>query len=85
MAVRREDSPAKKKDAASDATPSGQPAAEAGTDHNAAWDADEEPWRHPPVAPNDENPARSLGRSISDAVVSAADERKDSPPPKAKP
>jgi hypothetical protein len=47
------------------------------TDNNANWDADEEPWRHPPVAPNDENPARSLGRAVSDTVVSAADEPED--------
>lgn len=30
---------------------------------------DEEPWRHAPVAPRDEDPLESLGRSISDAVT----------------
>jgi hypothetical protein len=55
------------------------------TGNNANWDADEEPWRHPPVAPNDESPAKSLGRSVSDAVVSAADAPKDKTPPKPKP
>ena len=56
------------------------------SDNNANWDADEEPWRHPPVAPDDESPAKSLGRSISDAVVSAAsDEPNDKSRPKPKP
>jgi hypothetical protein len=43
------------------------------TDNNARWDDDEEPWRHPPVAPNDESPADSLGRAVSDVVIGSAD------------
>jgi hypothetical protein len=43
-------------------------------DNNDRWDADEEPWRHPPVAPNDESAAKSLGRAVTDAVVTAADD-----------
>jgi hypothetical protein len=37
--------------------------------NNERWDADEEPWRHPPVAPVDESPLDSLGRSVSDVIV----------------
>ena len=76
---------------AKDAAAARSPAPSAAVDkpasgNNANWDADEEPWRHPPVAPNDESPAKSLGRSVSDAVVSAADdEPNDRSRPKPKP
>ena len=40
-------------------------------------DDDEEPWRHPPVAPRDEDPLKSLGRAISEPVTGAVD---DDPP-----
>ena len=33
------------------------------------FDDDEEPWRHPPVAPKDQNPLDSLGESISETVT----------------
>jgi hypothetical protein len=57
-------------------------------DNNARWDADEEPWRHPPAAPNDESAAKSLGRAVSDAIVTAADDEakdKTAPLPTARP
>ena len=54
-------------------TPAARPAGKP-LSNNERWDADEEPWRHPPVAPKDESPVESLGRSVSDAIVSAADE-----------
>jgi len=37
-------------------------------------DDDEEPWRHPPVAPRDEDPMKSLGRAISEPVTGAVDD-----------
>lgn len=49
--------------------------------NNDRWDDDEEPWRHPPVAPNDESPAESLGRSVSDVVIGPSDAAKDKPKP----
>ena len=61
-----------KSDAA--ATPQGQsagtadpakPAAKTG----AGWDDEEDEWRHEPVAPNDENPVESLGRSVTEAIT----------------
>lgn len=82
MTARPEDKPAKNDDATRSATPDAATAR--ATDNNASWDADAEPSRHPPVAPNDESPARSLGRSISDALVSAAEEN-DDPATKRKP
>lgn len=84
MTAPRDDRTAKDGAAAPPAAPSAavhKPA----SDNNASWDADEEPWRHPPVVPNDESPAKSLGRSISDAVVSAADEPNDEARTKPKP
>ena len=33
------------------------------------WDEDEEPWRHPPIAPKDAGITDSLGRSVSDVVT----------------
>jgi hypothetical protein len=33
------------------------------------WDDDDEPWRHAPVAPRDESPAKSLGRAVSEVVI----------------
>lgn len=50
--------------------------------NNERWDEDEEPWRHPPVAPVDESPLDSLGRSVSDVIVgSTPDGAKDKPKP----
>ncbi len=28
-----------------------------------------EPWRHPPVAPKDEDPLKSFARSVSETVI----------------
>jgi hypothetical protein len=33
------------------------------------WDDDEEPWRHPPIAPKDAGITDSLGKSVSDVVT----------------
>jgi hypothetical protein len=50
--------------------------------NNERWDEDEEPWRHPPVAPVDESPLDSLGRAVSDVIVGATPDRaKDKPKP----
>ncbi len=46
-------------------TSSGAPAAQPADD-------DEDPWRHPPVAPRDEDPLKSLGRAISEPVTGAS-------------
>jgi hypothetical protein len=51
--------------------------------NNERWDEDEEPWRHPPVAPVDESPLDSLGRSVSEAVIgSTPGGAPDKPKPK---
>lgn len=44
-------------------------------------DDDEEPWRHPPVAPRDEKIVDSLGKSISEVVTGPL----EGDPAKAKP
>ena len=63
--------------AATPVAPSGKPKS-----NNERWDEDEEPWRHPPVAPVDENPIDSLGRSVSEVIVGSSPERaKDKPKP----
>lgn len=51
------------------------------TDNNARWDDEEDPWRHPPVAPVDESPADSLGRAVSDVIIGSADRGRDKPKP----
>ena len=33
------------------------------------WEDDEEPWRHPPVAPKDAGIADSYGKAVSDVVT----------------
>ena len=33
------------------------------------WDDDEDPWRHPPVAPRDAGITDSLGKAVSDVVT----------------
>jgi hypothetical protein len=81
MSIRPEQTPASKDTAATSAVPAAKSDRPA-SNNNASWDADEEPWRHPPVAPKDESPAESLGRSVSDAVVSAADDPVDKDKPK---
>jgi hypothetical protein len=40
---------------------------------------DDEPWRHAPVAPKDENPLKSFGRSISDTVTGSSGDKPDKP------
>jgi hypothetical protein len=37
------------------------------------WDHDEEPWRHPPVAPKDAGIADSYGEAVSDVVTGPLD------------
>ena len=57
---------------ASSATPAGgQP--------KPGWDDDDEPWRHAPVAPKDEDPLKSLGRSVSDVVTGSDPSKRDEP------
>jgi hypothetical protein len=51
----------------------------AGADAGAEGDDDEEPWRHPPVAPRDEDPLKSLGRSVSETVTGAVDDKPAKP------
>jgi hypothetical protein len=33
------------------------------------WEDDDEPWRHPPVAPKDAGIADSYGKAVSDVVT----------------
>ena len=57
--------------------PAARPAggmAEGGLPPAQVGDDDEEPWRHPPVAPRDEDPLKSLGRAISEPVTGAVDD-----------
>jgi hypothetical protein len=56
-------------------------AAPAGTSAQGSADDDEEPLRHPPIAPRDEDPLKSLGRSISEPVIGSIDRPKDKPKP----
>lgn len=54
------------------------------------WEDDEEPWRHPPVAPKDAGIADSLGKSVSDVVTGPlegdpAKAKKPAPAPARKP
>jgi len=59
------------------AAPSGKPKS-----NNERWDEDEEPWRHPPVAPVDESPLDSFGRSVSEVILGSEPGRaKDKPKP----
>jgi hypothetical protein len=51
-----------------------------GTSNRDRRDDDEDPWRHPPVAPVDESPLESLGRSMSDVVIGPAGDTKDDKP-----
>ena len=44
-----------------------RPPADAPADDNVDENGDQ--WRHPPVAPVDESPLRSLGESISETVT----------------
>jgi hypothetical protein len=38
-----------------------------------------EPWRHPPVAPRDESPLKSLGESISETVTGPLKDKPGAP------
>jgi hypothetical protein len=52
------------------------------------WDDDEEPWRHPPVAPKDAGIADSLGEAVSDVVTGPLEgdpEKADKPAPRRSP
>lgn len=60
--------PAKPREGAAAAAKPAPPATRPPSGNNANWDQDEE-WRHPPVAPKDEGPLKSLGRSVSEAVT----------------
>lgn len=40
-----------------------------------------DPWRHPPVAPKDENPLKSFVRSISETVTGPLDDKPGKPKP----
>ena len=42
-------------------------------------EAEDGPWRHAPVAPKDEGIARSIGKSISDAVTGPLDDATGKP------
>jgi hypothetical protein len=81
MTARRKPTAAPGDPSTSAATPPLTGAGEKAKSNNDRWDDDEEPWRHPPVAPKDESPAESLGRSVSDVVIGSAGTAKD----KAKP
>ena len=49
------------------------------------WTDDEEPWRHPPVAPKDAGIADSFGKAVSDVVTGPLEgdpEKAEKPAPK---
>jgi hypothetical protein len=69
-------------DRAAPARPAAPRAAAASPSGGAAkpgWDDDEEPWRHAPVAPRDEGPLKSFGRSISDTVTGPVEDKPAKP------
>jgi len=79
-AAERSQERASEQPAAREARPSAPPARPAGAAATGGLppaqpgDDDEEPWRHPPVAPRDEDPLKSLGRAISEPVTGAVDD-----------
>jgi hypothetical protein len=81
MTIRRDKPAAPENSATRTPAPSTGGEREKATSNNDRWDEDEAPWRHPPVAPNDESPAESLGRSISDVVIGSPDDSKDKTKP----
>lgn len=65
---------------ASSPAPASAPAtAPGGSKPKPGWDDDDGPWRHAPVAPNDEDPLKSLGRSVSDVVTGSDPGQRDKP------
>ena len=46
-----------------------KPARPAATRQDDNLDDNGDPWRHPPVAPKDENPLDSFARSVSETVT----------------
>ncbi len=52
-----------------DDKPADVPARQATTAQNDDLDENGDPWRHPPVAPKDENPLESFARSVSETVT----------------
>ncbi len=84
-AARRSQERGNEQPAAREAKPAARPSRPAGAPASGAGPAakgfdDDEPWRHAPVAPRDESPLKSLGRSVSDTVTGSTDDK----PPKPK-
>ena len=52
------------------------PATNAQTDE---LDDNGDPWRHPPVAPKDENPLKSFARSVSDPLTGPSTDKPGTP------
>ena len=65
-----------KKPADKPATVPTQPAANAQADD---LDDNGDPWRHPPVAPKDENPLKSFARSVSDPLTGQTADKPGTP------
>jgi hypothetical protein len=62
--------------AAAKTPPAARPGGGAG---KPGWEDDDEPWRHAPVAPKDENPLKSFGRSISETVTGPNEDQTGKP------
>jgi hypothetical protein len=58
---------------------SGASKAPAGGTAKPGWEDDDEPWRHAPVAPKDESPLKSFGRSISETVTGPTEDKTGKP------
>ncbi len=59
--------------------PAGVPAARPATAQNDNLDDNGDEWRHPPVAPKDEKPLDSFGRSVSEIVTGPVADKSDKP------
>ncbi len=61
--------------------PRGIPAQKTSSEPHVDDNLDEngDPWRHPPVAPKDQGPLESFGRSISETVTGPLADKPDKP------
>jgi hypothetical protein len=59
--------------------PAGVPARPAAKPPADDLDDNGDPWRHPPVAPKDEDPLKSFARSVSETVTGPLADKRDKP------
>lgn len=61
--------------------PASAPTARPSTAQDDNLDDNGDEWRHPPVAPKDEGPLESFGRSVSEIVTGPVADKADKPKP----